>query len=95
MKRRAFLAGSVSLCVCVLAAIACGKSSLKELTVDDVAKRLAANDGKTVAFDCNSRERFAKGHLPGAKWVQYDAVTAADLPQDKGVTLVFYCASEL
>jgi hypothetical protein len=82
-----------------LAALACTRSSsspaLKELTVDQVAARIALNDGQTVLYDCNGKDRFDKGHVPGARWVQYDAVTAADLPAEKGTMLVFYCASEL
>jgi rhodanese-related sulfurtransferase len=56
---------------------------------------LASHDGKTLAFDCNSKDHFAKEHLPGARWVPFDGVTAADLPSDKATTLVFYCANEL
>ena len=79
-----------------LAALACSHSpKLKELTVDEVAAKIAANDGSTAIYDCNGKERFTKGHLPGARWVEYDNVTAADLPANKGTLLVFYCASEL
>jgi 3-mercaptopyruvate sulfurtransferase SseA len=65
------------------------------LTVDEVATRIAAHDGKTYVFDNNPKDRFEKSHVPGARWLDYDNVTAADLPADKGATLVFYCASEL
>jgi 3-mercaptopyruvate sulfurtransferase SseA len=76
--------------------LGCAKSAdLKALTVDEVAARIAAHDGKTYVFDNNPRERFAKSHVPGATWLDYDHVTAADLPADKGATLIFYCASEL
>jgi hypothetical protein len=79
-----------------LGALACTHGpALKELTVDQVAARIALNDGQTVLYDCNGEDRFDKGHVPGARWVQYDAVTAADLPAEKGTMLVFYCASEL
>ena len=69
--------------------------ALKSLTIDEVATRVAAKDGKSFFFDNNSKESFAAGHVPGAHWVAYDSVTAADLPADKSATLVFYCASEL
>jgi hypothetical protein len=93
MKRRAFL---VLAGLGGLGLLACHKSDdLKRLTVDDVSSLLAKNDGQTVVYDCNAREHFAKEHLPGAKWVEYDGVTAADLPAEKGMRLVFYCASEL
>ncbi|HEY1696616.1 MAG TPA: rhodanese-like domain-containing protein [Polyangiaceae bacterium] len=76
--------------------LGCAKSTdLKSLTVDEVATRIAAHDGKTYVFDNNPKDRFEKSHVPGAKWLDYDNVTAADLPADKGATLVFYCASEL
>lgn len=46
-------------------------------------------------FDANPREMYEHGHLPGAAWVPFDAVTADVLPADKRATLVFYCANEL
>jgi rhodanese-related sulfurtransferase len=42
-------------------------------------------------FDNNSEERFAKSHVPGARWVAFNKVTASDLPKDKERSLVFYC----
>ena len=75
--------------------LGCSKANLKSLTVDEVSSRLALNDGKTFVYDNNDKERYDKGHLPGAKWVKFDNVTAADLPPDKGATLIFYCANEL
>jgi hypothetical protein len=70
-------------------------SDLKALTVDEVAARIAARDGKTFLYDNNPPDRYAKSHVPGAKWLDDEKVTAADLPADKGATLIFYCASEL
>jgi 3-mercaptopyruvate sulfurtransferase SseA len=70
-------------------------SELRALTVDEVAARIATNDGKTFLFDNNPKDRYAKSHLPGAKWLDYDKVSASDLPADRSATLVFYCASEL
>lgn len=46
-------------------------------------------------FDANPREMYEHGHLPGAAWVPFNAVTADVLPADRGATLVFYCANEL
>lgn len=66
------------------------------LTVDDVAAKLdEAKNGKLVLalYDANSKELYAKGHLPGAKWITGD-IQAADLPADKDATLVFYCHNE-
>ncbi|HEX3475777.1 MAG TPA: hypothetical protein VHT91_12175 [Kofleriaceae bacterium] len=85
-----------------LAILGCFKNSsapgasgeLKPLTVDQVAAKLAASDGKTFIYDNNSQESWAEGHVPTAKWVDSDHVTAADLPGDKTATLVFYCHNE-
>jgi 3-mercaptopyruvate sulfurtransferase SseA len=90
------------LVLCLLATFAlalagCSRTSsqLKSLTVDEVAARIALHDGKTVIYDNNDKDRYAKSHVPGARWVDYENVTVADLPADKTATLVFYCASEL
>jgi len=91
MHRASFLAPALT-----LLALACTHSpELKTLTVDDVATRVAAHDGKTFVFDDNPQDRFQKGHVPGAHWVAGREPTAAELPADKGATLVFYCSNEL
>jgi hypothetical protein len=103
MPRRALLATLSALALLLFAVAGCSRSSMpaasggdpKSLTVDEVAALVAAHDGKTFIFDNNDKERWARSHVPGAKWVDYDNVTAADLPSDKGAMLVFYCASEL
>ena len=67
------------------------------LTVDDVQSKMdEAKAGKLAffVFDNNNKDTFAKNHLPGAKWLDHDHVTASDLPADKNATLVFYCANE-
>src|SRR3954470_12263818 len=69
-------------------------ADLKALTVDEVSTKIAANDGKTFVYDNNSPESYAKGHVPGAKWVDDEKVTADVLPSDKNATLVFYCHNE-
>ena len=49
----------------------------------------------TVAiFDNNARERYERGHVPGARWAAYDGITADMLPGDRNTRLVFYCANE-
>ena len=94
MNRRTALS---HLAVVGLALLGCHGSSpeLKRLTVDEVDAKVAAHDGKTFVFDANSKDHYAEEHVPGAKWVPYDGVTQADLPSDKGATLIFYCANEL
>jgi hypothetical protein len=95
VARRSFLALAAGAAGALLALACTHSPPLKELTVDDVAAKIAAHDANTAIYDCNGKERYAKGHLPGAKWVEYDNVTAADLPANKGTLLVFYCSSEL
>jgi len=71
--------------------------SFGRLTVEALdAKMSEAKAGtlKLAIFDNNQREHYAQGHIPGAKWVQFDQVGASDLPADKDTTLVFYCANE-
>jgi hypothetical protein len=100
MVRRLALALSL-LAMLAFALVGCSRSSvpssgeLKSLTVDEVAARIATNDGKTFVYDNNPKERYERSHVPGAKWLDYENVTAASLPADKSATLVFYCASEL
>jgi hypothetical protein len=67
------------------------------MTIDELEAKMAdAKAGKSALFiiDNNHKEDFDKGHIPGAKWVEYDKVQASDLPADKEATLVFYCANE-
>jgi 3-mercaptopyruvate sulfurtransferase SseA len=67
------------------------------LTVEELEAKMAAakaGQAKLAIYDNNQRERFDKGHIPGAKWVKFDEVKASDLPADKETTLVFYCANE-
>jgi rhodanese-related sulfurtransferase len=66
------------------------------LSIDDtLAKIDEAKSGKLalLVVDVNGKERYAAGHVPGAKSAPAD-VTAADLPADKATMLVFYCGSE-
>ena len=69
-------------------------AALKPLTVDQVADRIAAKDGKTFVFDNNSKESWTKGHVPTATWVDDENVTTATMPADKAATLIFYCHNE-
>ena len=94
MDRRSLL----KLAVIGALSIGCSRSNdppLKSLSVDEVDARIAKNDGVTFVYDNNDKDRFNKGHVPGAHWVQFDNVTAGDLPADKKSTLIFYCANSL
>ena len=63
-----------------------------ELSVDQVVA-MVGKPGVYV-YDNNRHEEYVKGHVPTAKWVDYDNVTAGDLPADKEATLIFYCHNE-
>jgi hypothetical protein len=67
---------------------------LKKMTPDEVEQRLAKNDGTFFVFDNNEKDMFDEGHVPKAKWVDFNKVTADVLPADKKATLLFYCANE-
>ncbi|MER3545792.1 MAG: rhodanese-like domain-containing protein [Chloroflexota bacterium] len=67
-----------------------GQGELRELSVDEVAGSLGKN-GFHV-FDVNPRARWSMGHVPGAINLDPADFTAADLPADRNVTLVFYCS---
>jgi 3-mercaptopyruvate sulfurtransferase SseA len=67
---------------------------LKRLTVDQVAARIAAHDGKTFIYDNNPKESWVAGHVPGARWLDDESVTADALPADMAATLIFYCHNE-
>jgi 3-mercaptopyruvate sulfurtransferase SseA len=100
MHRRLALALLAAILVLLAGLTGCSRASspaseLRALTVDEVAARIAANDGKTFVYDNNPRDRYTTSHVPGAHWLDYDSVSAGDLPADKTATLVFYCASEL
>lgn len=74
-------------------ALGCSQAHLRTLTVGQVAARIAEQDGRTYVYDNNPKDVYDSGHVPGAQWVKYDSVTAADLPSDRGAMLIFYCAS--
>ena|ERR1043166_723155 len=98
MQRRTFalLIASVAVAFASGSRIASADSGkeLQRLTVDQVATRLAAKDGKTFIFDNNSKESWTAGHVPGAKWLDDEKVTADALPPNKAATLIFYCHNE-
>jgi hypothetical protein len=83
------------------AIVGCSKDSaatepaaLQSLTVDEVAARITAKDGKTFVFDNNPKDSWVKAHVPSATWLDEDSVTAAVMPADKAATLIFYCHNE-
>lgn len=45
--------------------------------------------------DVNARGRWAAAHVPGARHLDPQGFTTADLPADKGALLVFYCSNPM
>jgi rhodanese-related sulfurtransferase len=60
------------------------------LSLSEVRALMGAKEVVYI-YDANDRESYLKGHVPGARWVQYNAVTAAELPPAKDAKLIFYC----
>lgn len=97
MQRRTFALLIASVAVALVSGsrtAGADSKELKRLTVDQVAARLAAKDGKTFIYDNNSKDSWTAGHVPGAKWLDDEKVTADALPKDKAATLIFYCHNE-
>jgi rhodanese-related sulfurtransferase len=63
------------------------------ITRDDLADRVRRGEPGLHIFDANPRAMYEQRHVPGARWVAYDGVTADVLPQDRSATVVFYCAN--
>jgi hypothetical protein len=62
------------------------------LAVPEVAALVGKPD--VYIYDNNGRERYDAGHVPTAKWLDYDKVSKDELPKNSAATLVFYCANE-
>ncbi len=65
------------------------------ISVDAVAQLIAGSGPKPFIFDANSAESYREGHVPSAKWIAFDKVTAQALPPDRKAMLIFYCFNEL
>lgn len=66
-----------------------GNAPVKEITPQELANMF----GQVQVIDVNEAETFAEAHVPGAKLLAYDAITAEVLPVDTAIKLVFYCWS--
>ena len=69
--------------------VGCHKHDIHELSVEEVSKMVGQPN--VFIIDANNESQYHKAHIPGAKYVPYDGVTAAVLPEDKDATLIFYC----
>jgi rhodanese-related sulfurtransferase len=63
----------------------------KRLTVDEV--EALVKTGSVNVYDCNSPDRFKKGHVPTAKLYSIVDEKPKGLPADKAAPLVFYCGN--
>jgi rhodanese-related sulfurtransferase len=70
------------------------QASFRQIGVDEVASALETQPSSIAVFDANSAQTYAEHHIPGAVWVDYDAVAAEQLPENRETQLVFYCANE-
>ena len=68
-----------------------GDGQVKDITPNALSVMLVRS-GLSV-IDVNEEDNYAAAHVPGAKRLEYDAITTDVLPADKTTTLVFYCWS--
>jgi rhodanese-related sulfurtransferase len=82
----------IGLLIALAAAATANAHPVSVLSLSEVRTLLDGKDPVPVyIYDANDRESYLSGHIPGAIWVQYSAVTAAELPPAKGAKLIFYC----
>jgi rhodanese-related sulfurtransferase len=80
----------IGLLLTLAAATTANAHPVSVLSLSEVRTLLDGRDAVYI-YDANDRESYLAGHIPGARWVQYNAVTAAELPPAKGAKLIFYC----
>lgn len=71
---------------------AAAPTEIRTLTPEQV-QEWQASRGVHV-FDANPRDIFDKHHVPGAVHIEYDQITASQLPADQLAAVVFYCMNE-
>lgn len=64
---------------------------LKTVSPADLQRLL--REGAVHAIDVNSPQSWAEAHVPGAKSLDPAGYGAADLPEDRTASLVFYCSN--
>jgi rhodanese-related sulfurtransferase len=85
-------AARVLVALLAFAGLARAGDGFGELTVDQVQAKLKQKD--VHVYDCNDRDSFVRGHVPGATYLDYPNATEKDFPADKKATLIFYCMNE-
>lgn len=63
------------------------------VSLEEVAQLVRSGGHETVIYDANPRELYQERHVPGARWIHYDALAASELPANKSFQLIFYCAN--
>jgi len=64
-----------------------------QLTVEAASALLTK--GAASVFDANGRDGWARRHVPGAKWVDFNALAKRDLPASTDRPLIFYCYNKM
>ena len=65
---------------------------IPKVTTEQLASWIG--EKSVTVIDTNKVETFQENHIPGARNVRYDAVTAKDLPESKDARMAFYCTNE-
>jgi len=68
---------------------------LKSISPRELLQQLQAPPPQITVIDVNSVQSWTKAHVPGARHLDPQAFTAADLPADKQAAVVFYCSNPL
>lgn len=68
-----------------------GTTPVQDLTPRELSAMLGR--GHLCVIDVNEEDNYTAAHVPGAKRLDYDAISAEGLPADRSTTLVFYCWS--
>jgi rhodanese-related sulfurtransferase len=82
---------AVAAATVVLAQSEAGTTPVQDLTPRELSAMLGR--GHLCVIDVNEEDNYSAAHVPGAKRMDYDAITADALPADRSDTLVFYCWS--
>jgi rhodanese-related sulfurtransferase len=78
----------------LLVAPCAAQSGPDAVPVKDITpQELFAGLSRMHVIDVNEADNYAFAHVPGAKLLDYDAITPEVLPADKSGALVFYCWS--
>jgi rhodanese-related sulfurtransferase len=72
-----------------------GQATARAEVMDVTPQQLAAmlKSSTILVLDVNEDETYAEAHVPGARLMVYDEITAEKLPPDHHAALAFYCYS--